>query len=77
MADAKAVGGLLVVVVGGALLILLLTALPAPAIDEAESPWVGPWLWEVRGLDMAIQSLLILAGVLGVLLILRRKGEGT
>lgn len=76
MVDAKVAGAFLTVFVGGALLILVLTALPGPTVGEVESPWVGPSLWEVRGLDMAIQALLILAGVLGVLLVLGSREEG-
>lgn len=72
----KVAAALLVVLVGGALLVAVLTALPA-APSEAESPWIGPWLWEVRGMDLVAQALLVLAGVLGVLLLIEdREGAG-
>jgi hypothetical protein len=72
----KEVAALLVVIAGGALLIAMLSALPGPSASEVDTPWIGDWLWNVRGLDMAVQSLLILAGVLGVLLVLgSSRGE--
>ncbi|MEK6852188.1 MAG: hypothetical protein AABY30_06605, partial [Candidatus Thermoplasmatota archaeon] len=61
---------LLGVLVAGGLLIALVSALPAPASQTVETPWVGPWLWEVRGLDLIAQAVLVFAGVLGVLLVL-------
>ncbi len=73
----RIVGAFLVILVGGALLIAVFSALPGGPAMGVENPWVGPWLWEVRGLDLAIQALLILAGVLGVLLILGREEEGS
>lgn len=72
----RIVGAFLVILVGGALMVAVFSALPGGPATGVESPWIGPWLWEVRGLDLAIQALLILAGVLGVLLILGQKEEG-
>lgn len=77
MDRAKGIGALIVVLAGGSLLVTMLTFIPPADAIAVETPWVGPWLWEVRGLDMVVQALLILAGVLGVLLILgdsREKG---
>lgn len=73
---ARVVVALLLVLGAGALLLGVVTVLPNPAAPEVESPWIGPFLWESRGLDLAVQALLILAGVLGVLLLLGREGEG-
>jgi hypothetical protein len=71
----KDAAALLVLLVGGFALLVLLSALPSPSTAIVDTPWIGPSLWEVRGLDMAIQALLILAGVLGVLLILGGEEE--
>lgn len=72
----KALAALIWVLLAGGLLVLLLTAVPSPQSEAVESPWIGPWLWEVRGVDLAVQALLILAGVLGVLLVLETGREG-
>jgi len=67
MVRAKALAALGFVILGGALLVVLLSALPAGPSESVDSPWIGPWLWEVRGLDLAVQAFLVLAGVLGIL----------
>ncbi len=69
------VGALLVVLTGGAILVAVLAALPPAGAPPAEAGWIGPGLWEVRGLDLAAQAFLVLAGVFGVLLVLGRPGE--
>jgi len=76
MARGKAVAALAFVVLGGALLVFLLSAVPAGRSGAVDTPWIGPWLWEVRGLDLAVQALLVLAGVLGILHLLEPEGEG-
>ncbi|HKZ63346.1 MAG TPA: hypothetical protein VJ400_02780 [Thermoplasmata archaeon] len=71
----KVLAGLAFVVLGGVILVVLLAAAPAGPSGAVDSPWIGPWLWEVRGLDLAVQSLLVLAGVLGILHLLGPKRE--
>ncbi len=69
------VGALLVLLTGGAVLIGVLAALPTPSAPPAPAGWIGQGLWEVRGLDLAAQAFIVLAGVFGVLLVLGRPGE--
>jgi len=66
----KVAAALLAVLVAGGLLVALVAAFPAPAAETVETPWVGPWLWGARGLDLIVQAVLVFAGVLGVLLVL-------
>jgi hypothetical protein len=73
MGDAKGVAALLVLLVGAGLAALLLPALLLPP-SEVASPWVGPWIWEVRVLDVLIQALILLAGVLGILHLVGQEG---
>ncbi len=75
MVERKAAAALAFVVLGGALLVVLLSAVPSGPTGEVDSPWIGPWLWEVRGLDLAVQSLLVLAGILGILHLLEPEGD--
>ena len=74
MARGKGAAALAFVVLGGALLVVLLLSVPPGPSNAVDSPWIGPWLWEVRGLDLAIQALLVLAGVLGILHLLAPEG---
>lgn len=69
------VAGVLIVLVGGALLVAFLAAVPEPVSPSVDTPWIGPPLWEERGLDLVSQGLVILAGVLGVLLVLGARRE--
>ncbi len=70
-------GALLVVLIGGAILIAaiaVVSAVAPPATGTtAGTTWIGNWLWEDRGLDLVAQSLLVLAGVFGVLFVLGRE----
>ncbi|OGS50263.1 MAG: hypothetical protein A3K65_08780 [Euryarchaeota archaeon RBG_16_68_12] len=77
MNSVKVAAALVVVLVAGGLLVGLLSAFPTPTGDAVETPWIGPYLWNARGLDLIVQALLVFAGVLGVLLVLGpREGEG-
>ncbi len=76
MNSVKAAAALLAVLVAGGLLVALVSALPAPASETVETPWVGPWLWGNRGLDLIVQAVLVFAGVLGVLLVLGPREGG-
>ena len=69
-------GALLAVLVGGALFVAVLAVLPSGTAPPADSGWIGPDIWTVRGLDLAAQALLILAGVFGVLVVLGREAAG-
>jgi len=73
MNRAAGVGALLVVLVGGAILIAVLAVLPQAGVTAPGDVWIGQSLWEVRGLDLAAQALLVLAGVFGVLFVLGRE----
>jgi len=75
-ARGKAAAALAFVVLGGGILVALLSAVPPGSSGTVDSPWIGPWLWEARGLDIAVQALLVLAGVLGILLILGPREAG-
>lgn len=69
-------GGLLVVLIGGAVLIAtiaLVSVLQPAGGPAAGTSWIGQTLWDVRGLDLVAQSLLVLAGVFGVLFVLGRE----
>lgn len=69
-------GALLVVLVGGAILIALIAVVSTfqpVGSPAAGTVWIGQWLWEDRGLDLVAQSLLVLAGVFGVLFVLGRE----
>ncbi len=71
-------GALLLVLTGGALLvaaIAVVSAFPSSGGAAAGTVWVGQWLWDSRGLDLAAQALLVLAGVFGVLFVLGREGS--
>src|SRR3990170_1087544 len=62
----------------GAVLVGVLALFPALPPAGAPGPgtgWIGQGLWEVRGLDLAAQAFIVLAGVFGVLLVLGRPGE--
>src|SRR3989304_4071112 len=80
MVRGKEPAGLAFVVLGGVILVVVLAAAPAGPgrtagpMGARNPPWMGPWLWEVRGLDLAVQSLLVLAGVLGILHLLAPEG---
>ena len=60
---------LLVLVAGGALLWLLLPALPAARQVAADAPFMVQ-VWENRLLDLALQIVAVIAGVMGVLSLL-------
>ena len=71
---AAGVGALLAVLAGGAILIAVIAILPQTAgAPSAGTTWIGQGLWEARGLDLAAQALLVLAGVFGVLFVLGRE----
>ncbi len=72
------VGALFVVLTAGAVLVGVLALLPVLPPAGAPGPgtgWIGQGLWELRGLDLAAQAFIVLAGVFGVLLVLGRPGE--
>ena len=73
MNRAAGAGALLIVLVGGAILIAILTVLPQAGVTAPGTTWIGQSLWETRGLDLAAQALLVLAGVFGVLFVLGRE----
>ena len=60
---------LLVAVAGGALLWLLLPALPAARQAAADAPFIVQ-IWDNRALDLALQIVIVLTGVMGVLSLL-------
>ena len=60
---------LLVVVAGGALLWLLLPALPAARQIASDDPFIVQ-IWDNRALDLALQIVVVLTGVMGVLSLL-------
>ena len=60
---------LLVLVAGGALLWLLLPALPAARQVTADAPFTVQ-VWQNRLLDLALQIVAVIAGVMGVLSLL-------
>ena len=60
---------LLVVVAGGVLLWLLLPALPAARQAAADAPFIVQ-IWDNRALDLALQIVIVLTGVSGVLSLL-------
>ena len=60
---------LLVVVAGGALLWLLLPALPAVRQVAADAPFVAQ-VWDNRQLDLVVQMVVVITGVMGVLSLL-------
>ena len=60
---------LLVVVAGGALLWLLLPALPAVRQVATDAPFIVQ-IWDNRALDLALQIVVVLTGVMGVLSLL-------
>jgi hypothetical protein len=75
---AAIVGALLVILAGGAVLIAVIAALsefPTPAGPAPGTGWIGVDLWGTRGLDLAVQAFLVLAGVFGVLFVLGNGGE--
>ncbi len=57
---------LLVIVAGGALLWLLLPALPPIRQVAADAPFVAQ-IWDNRLLDLAVQLVVVITGVMGVL----------
>ena len=61
--------GLLVAVAGGALLWLLLPALPAARQIASDDPFIVQ-IWDNRALDLALQIVVVLTGVMGVLSLL-------
>jgi hypothetical protein len=70
--NAKTIGVLLGAVVAlAAVLPLAMSVLGPRAVDTV--PWIGPFLWEARALDVLVQGLILLAAVLGVLVILGRQ----
>lgn len=72
MRSAKTIGVLLGAVVAvAALLPLAMFVLGPSAADPV--PWIGPFLWEARALDVLVQGFILLAAVLGVLVILGRQ----
>jgi len=60
---------LLVAVAGGALLWLLLPALPAARQIASDDPFIVQ-IWDNRALDLALQIVVVLTGVMGVLSLL-------
>ena len=60
---------LLVAVAGGALLWLLLPALPAARQIASDAPFIVQ-IWDNRALDLALQIVIVLTGVMGVLSLL-------
>jgi len=65
-----------------AALFLLLAASILPALGAgAPSPtspnWLGEALWSERSLDLAIQSFILLTGVLVIVLLLREERGGS
>ena len=60
---------LLVAVAGGALLWLLLPALPAVRQVAADAPFIIQ-VWDSRALDLAVQFVILITGVMGVLSLL-------
>mgnify|MGYP001335324191 FL=1 len=60
---------LLVIVAGGALLWLLLPALPAIRQVATDAPFVAQ-VWDNRLLDLAVQLVVVITGVMGVLSLL-------
>ena len=60
---------LLVVIAGGALLWLLLPALPAVRQVAADAPFIIQ-VWDNRALDLAVQIVILITGVMGVLSLL-------
>lgn len=60
---------LLVVVAGGVLLWLLLPALPAARQIASDDPFIVQ-IWDNRALDLALQIVIVLTGVMGVLSLL-------
>ncbi len=73
MDRSAALGALLVIVIGGGVLIALVAVAQPAAAPPAAPTWVGEGIWETRGMDLAGQALLVLAGVFGVLLVLGRE----
>ena len=59
----------LVVVAGGVLLWLLLPALPAARQIASDAPFIVQ-IWDNRALDLALQIVIVLTGVMGVLSLL-------
>lgn len=60
---------LLVAVAGGALLWLLLPALPAARQIASDDPFIVQ-IWDNRAIDLALQIVVVLTGVMGVLSLL-------
>ena len=60
---------LLVAVAGGVLLWLLLPALPAARQIASDAPFIVQ-IWDNRALDLALQIVIVLTGVMGVLSLL-------
>ncbi len=60
-----------------AVLGLTLVPVASPGVPEPISPpWLGEALWQGRGLDMALQAFIILAGAMAIVLLLRREPGG-
>lgn len=63
------------VALGAALVLAVLPELSPPSAPAVPT-WIGESLWVARGLDTTIQSFLLLAGVLTIVLLLRASPGG-
>jgi uncharacterized membrane protein len=73
--DTREVIGVIVAVVFIVFAIFLFVSLPQPSISVTVADSLSQALWEFRSLDVFLQLLVILAGTLGILTLVKERGQ--
>jgi len=73
--DTREVIGIIATVALVVLGILLFVFLPQPSISVTVADSLSQALWEFRSLDVFLQLLVILAGTLGILTLVKERGQ--
>jgi multisubunit Na+/H+ antiporter MnhB subunit len=73
--DTRKVIGIIATVAFIVLAICLFVFLPQPSISVTVADSFSQALWEFRSLDVFLQLLVILAGTLGILTLVKERGQ--
>ncbi len=73
--DTRKVIGIMATVAFIVFAIFLFVLLPQPSISVAVADSLSQALWEFRSLDVFLQLLVILAGTLGILTLVKERGQ--